>query len=143
MEIKLYNTTSSNNTINKELSDEATYEVQFRGEADVLNPEILLKEGERTSKNYAYIPDFERFYFVKDIIAQRNNLSRLILEVDVLESFKDEILACKGVVSKHLGHNPYYNGGDYPSEVRKTHDIYDSDVTLEFEENIILVTIGG
>lgn len=44
------------------------------------------------SCNYMYIPTFNRYYFIDDIISVRNNLWRIVAHVDVLMSFKKEIL---------------------------------------------------
>lgn len=43
------------------------------------------------SCNYMYIPTFNRYYFIDDIISVRNNLWRIVAHVDVLMSFKKEI----------------------------------------------------
>lgn len=44
------------------------------------------------SCNYMYIPTFNRYYFIDDIISVRNNLWRIVAHVDVLMSFKKEIM---------------------------------------------------
>jgi len=143
MEIKLYNTTNSNNTINKELTDELTYNIQFTDTANVISPVVRLKDEQLVKRNYAYIPNFKRYYFIRDISSKPNRITTLELEVDVLESFKEDILESYGTVGRHLGANKYYDGGSYPSEERKTHTIYKSDVTPEFEETVLMTLIGG
>ena len=55
------------------------------------------------SANYCYIPDFNRYYYIEDIISVRNNLWQLIMRVDVLMSWKKEIYQQKGFVSRTHG----------------------------------------
>lgn len=50
--------------------------------------------------NYVYIPDFNRYYFVIDIVSVNKNLWKFNLEVDVLMSFKDDILQLTGIVDR-------------------------------------------
>lgn len=43
------------------------------------------------SANYVFIEEFNRYYFITDIISVRNNMWRLNMHVDVLMSYKEEI----------------------------------------------------
>lgn len=142
MLIKLYTTKSSNNTINKVLENEQLINVKFKGNADILNPIIELKRDSYILSNYCYIPDFNRFYFIDNIEIYPNNIYTLSLKVDVLESFKNEILMCNADIIKQENINQYYDS-DYKSEVRKEIDIYKSNVTLDNGKSTILTTIGG
>lgn len=140
MILKLYNTSDSNNTIGKTLTDEQTFDITFKDAFDILNPVILLKSSTPILKNYAYLPELERYYFITSIQVQPNKIYRLMLECDVLESFKTDILASKGLVTRAGEGNQFYDGG-LNSEVRKEVDIYESELELELKEEIILVTI--
>ena len=66
------------------------------------------------------------------------------MRCDVLESFKDEILASSGFINQQSQNvNKYYNS-NYQSEVRKEVDLYKSNVTIPvYVKSTILVTIGG
>ena len=57
------------------------------------------------SANYCYIPEFNRYYYIEDIVSINNNLWQLILKVDVLMSWKKEIYQQKGFVSRTHGTN--------------------------------------
>lgn len=143
MVIKLYKTTDTNNTINKTLSNETEYTIKFKGIADIKNPVVLLTSETFLNFNYAYIPDFERFYFINNIEINPNKIYTLSLSVDVLESFKNDILASKGMITKQTNINSYYNDS-YESEIKKQVDIYKSTVTFDLEsKDKVLVTIGG
>lgn len=51
--------------------------------------------------NYAYIPEFNRYYFINDIISVRRNIWQLIMNVDVLMSYKDELLKLNAFVIRN------------------------------------------
>lgn len=141
MIVKFYNTNSSNNTINKILTDETTYNVKFKSVADFLSPTIELKSETIFNYNYCYIEDFKRYYFVENIEIKPNKIYTIDLNVDVLESFKNDILNCYATVIKSNNGNNYLSR-DYVSEVRKECDIYKSNITLDNEESIILISTG-
>ena len=51
--------------------------------------------------NYVYIPVFNRYYFVDNIVSVRNRLWRISMSVDVLMSFKEQILKQYGFVKRN------------------------------------------
>ena len=58
--------------------------------------------------NYAYIPEFNRYYFINDIISIRRNIWQLVMNVDVLMSYKDELLKLDAfVVRNEFDFNKY------------------------------------
>lgn len=140
MIIKLFNTTDSNNTIGKTLTDEQTFDITFKDTFDIINPIVVLKSDVPITKNYAQIPEFGRYYFVTSIHIQPNKIYKLFLECDVLESFKNDILASYGLVTRSAEGNKFFNGG-LNSEVRKEVEIFHSTGTIPYENNIVLVTI--
>lgn len=143
MDLFLYDVTDSNNTINKTLLNETRFKIKLKDTTEVQRPTIILKTDKVILNNYAYIPEFERYYFIESISIVNNNITRLELKVDVLESFKNDILSSDGEISKTDSGNPYFDGGDYYSEVRKEFDVYYSDVEFIEEETIVLTTIKG
>lgn len=126
MIVKFYNTNSSNNTINKILTDETTYNVKFKSVANFLSPTIELKSETIFNYNYCYIEDFKRYYFVENIEIKPNKIYTIDLNVDVLESFKDDIL------------------NSYILDSKFAIDLINSNVELNRNENdLIMVTVGG
>lgn len=75
------------------------------------------------SANYAYIPEFSRYYYIIDIISVNQHLWRINMRCDVLMSFKDEILATECFVAR--------NENTYDPMVRDdlVSFYYDKDVT--------------
>lgn len=53
------------------------------------------------SANYVYIPEFNRYYFINDIVSLRQNLWQITLSVDVLMSYKNQILETKAFVARN------------------------------------------
>ena len=140
MIIKLFNTTDSNNTIGKTLTDEQTFDITFKDTFDIINPIVVLKSDVPILKNYAYIPEFGRYYFITSIHIQPNKIHKLFLECDMLETYKDDILASKGLVTRAGEGNQFYDGG-LNSEVRKEVTLYYSELEIPYTEQIVLVTI--
>lgn len=143
MELKLYYTRNANNTINKVLENEQSFQIHFKDVADIINPTIKLKHKGKLKVNYAYIPDFNKYYFIRSAEIYPTNIHTLQLEIDVLETYKKDILSSKATVGRSEYSNKYFDGGDYRAEERQEHTLYESDTELEFEDNTILVTIGG
>lgn len=144
MLMKMYDTKSSNNVINKVLKNEHEFDIKFKDKTDIVNPVVILSSKTLILSNYAYIPDFNRYYFVDKIELFPNSIYHVTLRCDVLESFKAEILASSGFINQQTKNvNKYYNS-NYQSEVRKEVDLYKSDVTIPTDvKETILVTIGG
>ena len=143
MEFKVYYTESASNEIGKILKDEMTFRIQIKKVTDQLHPIIPLKSDVNLmGMNYAYFKGFERFYFIDKIEPKSNNIYTLHLRVDVLETWKDDILRGYGTVTRGTNGNPYFDNGKR-FEVRTETEKYLSNVELPEVENIILNTIGG
>lgn len=96
MNIKLYKMSCEDNRIDKTsfLTYVLKYEGSLRTETSLLNPQIDIQHGGKsdfTQFNYAYIEDFNRYYFVDDITSVRTYISRLHLRCDVLMSYVHSI----------------------------------------------------
>lgn len=88
--IKLY-TFSKRENSTAQPSGGTNFDCNLKDETSIINPEILISGSSFTSYNYAYISDFGRYYFIRDIVSVRNNLWRLSLECDVLATYKSQI----------------------------------------------------
>ena len=76
--------------------------------------------------NYIYIPDFKRYYYVKNIDCVCNNLYRFDLYCDVLMSFKDDIqnLECF-VIRQEFNYNDMIPDKTMPSKLNPIIEYYD------------------
>lgn len=143
MIMKMYNTSDSNNTINKTLANETEFNIKLKGDTSITRPVVVLHSNSIILFNYAYIPEFNRYYFVDKIELFPNDIYNISLKVDVLESFKNDIKNSRGLISKQTNINNYYNDS-YESEIKKEVDLYKSNVTFDLnKKSKILVTIGG
>lgn len=103
MELILYTNSSDDHTVTKNLTQilDITNGV-LREECSIIDPVIKiegLQAGNYANCNYAYIPSFGRYYFVKNIIL-KGNLCELHMHVDVLSSFATELKALDAIVSR-------------------------------------------
>lgn len=145
MQIILYKTRSTSNTIGKVLETETPVDnVLLKDRTDIKQPVLKLKNDDSIfGFNYCFIPNFNRYYFIQNIRVFPNSIFELDLAVDVLETFKTDIISSKGFVKHQSEFNAYYNK-DYNSEVRKEIDVYNSNITLNINsKNMVLVTVGG
>lgn len=144
MEIKLYISSDETNKINKTLTNEIVLNGTIKDETSVINPIILIESDNLTQYNYCYIPLFKRYYFIKDITVVRNNLFRLFLDIDVLMSYKDDILNLDCVVNKQENNStPYINDNSRIYENRNFTSIVNYENGFDDDGNFILLTAGG
>ena len=100
MTIDLYINMSEDNRIGKELQLVDTLTGTLKDSCSIINPVIKIEADNLSNINYIFIPEFSRFYFVTDAVVLRENLWQLTCHVDVLESFKDEILSHNAIIAR-------------------------------------------
>lgn len=145
MELRLYRTLDNENVINKNLSLIHTMNIKLKDTVSITNPTLILSEVNGVDYfqcNYCFLSEFNRYYFIRDIELLNNKNYRMQLEVDVLESFKDDILNSYAEISRTIKQGDYMNINDVV-DLRKEIDIYENEISLTNEKNIILSTIGG
>lgn len=114
----------------------------LRDECSIKDPVVSIKIGdsegikvpEITVCNYAYIKNFNRYYYIKDFNTFRNTFLILYMHVDVLKSFASEIYKQEAIVQRTQGTAQY------------TSDIYDPIVYKYANDRIVtksLVTTDG
>ena len=84
MNIVLCENKSEKNKINKSLTSDVTLSGNLRNESNVVNPTIIVNTDNPTIYNYAFIPAFNRYYFITDYISLRTGIWQLNLKSDVL-----------------------------------------------------------
>lgn len=91
--------TSKRENSTKQLTMTATHDCNFKNGCSMLNP-ILLLEIESTSfPAYTACKIEDRYYKITDIRSVRNNLFEVYCEIDVLATYKADILASTQFVS--------------------------------------------
>lgn len=110
MNIVLYKNTAENIRIDKSnyLTDILNLSGTLRKSSNILNPTFEVQSTELITSNYCYIEEFNRYYFITDIVSVRNGLFRITCTVDVLMTYKDYFLnetamIGRGTLSSNVG----------------------------------------
>lgn len=90
MIVKVFNNKSNKNIVNKKIEEIQEISFDFKDDSDITNPILILQSYK--SGNYCYIPDLKRYYFIDKIELMNGSFYKLYLEIDVLMSYKDEII---------------------------------------------------
>lgn len=72
----------------------ATVTVSMESGSSIYKPVLVIQKeslANFSSCNYCYIMDYDRYYFIEDIVTKRGGLLTISCSCDVLMSFKDEI----------------------------------------------------
>ena len=142
MNILLYKTTNANNDLNKTISNKVELVGALRDASSIIAPSILIQSNP-IGYNYAYIPEFGRYYYIKNITAFRKGAYIVDLKCDVLMSFKEEILNMSGIVSRLTSGDEYANR-DIKTKCLETHrKIVFENTPFTADGTYILVAQGG
>lgn len=106
MQIKLYQNNSEKHRIGKSLTEVASLTGTLKEECSIVSPEILIESSSPITANYAYIPEFNRYYFITEVTCVSANMFRVSMHSDSLESFKDAIKNCTAYITRAQN---YYN----------------------------------
>lgn len=139
MQVTFYKTTDNKNVINKVLTSPLTINLNIKEDNPDYAP-VLKMVTDVTGYNYCHIPFFNRFYFV-DRVERKGQIILVGLSCDVLETYKDDILASNARFKRNLKNGDYMNFNIENSSL-KTVDKVNGTVTLPTEKHYILTTIA-
>lgn len=135
MKLYLYQCLCENNRLDKRGYLTQLFELDgtLREECSLITPVIqvqLIELAKIVKANYAYIPDFGRYYYIDDIVGERTGIVSLSMRSDPLMSFRGGILDLNVFCSR----NEYDYSTDLidnllPSKV--DYDIYKEDFIAE------------
>ena len=104
MQIIFYNYGGKNNTIVKILPQPtATYEGTLRQGVSLLSPSRFIEEhsfDKLRFVNYAYIQEFDRYYFVTNISVATEGLIQIDRKEDVLMTYQGIVMQSHGIVAR-------------------------------------------
>lgn len=118
------------NKINKVPVTVTTVTGELKDNCTIVDPDIMIQyDGAFIAANYAYIPAFNRYYFIKNAESVSNGLWKLTMHTDVLFSFQQSILNSPAVVARssnnfnmmlnddhyHIQENPYIFTKTFPN----------------------------
>ena len=140
--LKLFKNSSENNDVSKTLTDEHKVTGYSRVVVDMLNPVIELAGIEVNSYNYCYVQELNRYYYIENINISPNGVYRLSMRIDVLMTYRDDIMASHGLITKNREYNPYT--GDVDVESRYTLEKHEFENGFDFSNgDFVLVTMRG
>ena len=101
--LALYNSKAEKNKVDKtnDITLFQTLEGTLREGVNILNPIVKIEYNDFFTCNYAYIPQFNRYYFIEDVKSVSKNIWDVHLKVDVLMSYKDDILRQFALVDRN------------------------------------------
>lgn len=146
MFLKLYNNTSEKNAITKNLTNELSFEGKLREECTIKTPVIdIASTYNIPSFNYAYIPEFDRYYFIDNISSIRNGIWSIAMTCDVLMSFRTHILNSYAIINhtQENGITGYMSSDIWKTLVKDKTDIINFPNGLLETGEYILITAGG
>ena len=153
MLIELMSSVSEPHALNKVISTITTLEGTLRNESPISNPSILIETddlavGSTVRANYAHIPNFGRYYFIKEVTHVRNHLWMLDLKCDVLMSFSTGIKASMVLIEQttEAGNariNDYMASDSFAVTVKDKTDIIQFPDGFADAPYFILITAGG
>ena len=86
-------------------------QISFKGNDSIVAPSILL-DVSSIDYNYCYIPSLKRYYFVSNVILSTNKVKEYVLAIDVLATYKTEILASTKYVIRSAAYPNQYIADD-------------------------------
>lgn len=100
MNIELMTYTGPNNRINKIPTLGTTVSGTLLENTSVTDPTITFEFDAFPNYNYIHIPDFNRYYYIRDVVNISDKLWQLTLHVDVLKSFQNGIMSSPCIIAK-------------------------------------------
>lgn len=148
MNIKLCSSKSEIVAINKDISIIDDVSATIKGALSVENPVLILqyKSDIQPNVNYVHIPEYNRYYFVTDIINLTGGRYEIHCKVDVLTSFKYDILNLSCIVDKQSSKdnaNMYLDDGSFVVQSKEFVDTIDFPKGFNDNGEFILITAGG
>ena len=132
------------NTVNKTLQANEEYTGVLNATFNVLTPVVRFRTRTPVSFNYVFIESLNRYYFVSEL-NQDGDICTVRLRVDVLQTYKEKILASSATLTKGTNVNKYLsnrsNVVDVRPNIRKL-DFPNKELINE-TGSIIMITIKG
>lgn len=102
LSVVLYDNKSPVEKIGKNLTDNHTIsDVLLKRDTSILRPVLLVNSDQDIyTYNYTYISEFSRYYFIDDIRSVHDNLWEISAHVDVLETYRTQILSNTAVIKR-------------------------------------------
>lgn len=110
-----YENLSDNRVVDKDLRTmKDNIPIILKDDTDILKPTFILQYDEDIlNSNYIYVTELKRYYYVENITLSQKRMY-VTASVDVLNTYKDDILNLKAVVKRQENrYNTYLNDENY------------------------------
>ena len=147
--VTLYNNLSPVEKIGKDLQPGVNLTgCTLKDSTSVINPIIRIKSSDAgiTTYNYMYISELHRYYFIDDIVSINNGIWEISGHVDVLETYKNDILGNNVIIenTEQTGRNMYlFDDNVFKVNCKHKTDIINFPSGLLDTGEFILITAGG
>lgn len=134
--------------INKSFSSVKQCNCEVYGETTITAPSLILRyDSGLVNCNYAYIPEWLRFYWISNITLVNGGRMVISCVVDPLKSFADSILNLDvNVARNEFERNKLIYDGNYPEEILSTVSVLKFNASpfgVDGGFNTVLTVIGG
>lgn len=103
MDAIFYTVADNDNVLEKTLESALVKNVLFLNSNNILTPTVRLLINNITEflkRNYCFIETLQRYYFIDSVTIERGNIATLELSIDVLMTYKDDILRASAEIVK-------------------------------------------
>lgn len=150
MQISLFVCKAERNRVNKNeyLTNRFVLDGTLRKTTSAMNIEVDVEKTNpvKYNYNYMYIEEFGRFYFITEFISVRSGLWTIRGVVDVLMSFRDDIMNARVIADKvqnELVANLYLDDGSFVMDSRMYNEVKEFPSGLNENGSYILICAGG
>lgn len=132
------------NAVNKTLQANKEYTGVLISTFNVLTPVVRFRTRTPVSFNYVFIESLNRYYFVSEL-NQDGDICTIRLRVDVLQTYKEKILASSATLTKGTNVNKYLSNRSNVVDVRPNFRKLDfpNKELINETGSIIMITIKG
>ena len=119
--VRLYSFNKRENSTKRPSSGGTDYSCTLIDNTSLMNPTFKLSIASNPiGKNYVYVPDFNRYYFINDIVSYQN-FWHISCTCDVLASFKTEIGSQSHYILRSASeHDEYISDNFYGCKIKRT-----------------------
>jgi len=105
MQIILYNQTIALDHMQRHMLNPVTISGNLKEAFNIMSPDITINYNSTlTGKNYAYIPDFGRYYYFREPPTIEGNIMELHLYADSLYNYRNEIYNADCIAERSSSH---------------------------------------
>lgn len=119
MRITFYTNNSEKNALTKTKTQIVRLDGTLKDGTSILDPTVLCYHLDSyiPDINYFYIDEFARYYFITGVEIVRNDLWQISGHVDVLATYKDQILANRAIIQRNQNnYNLLLNDGLFKTQ---------------------------